>query len=516
MSKFLRGTLILILAGLITRVLGFVNRIVIARLIGDEGVGLFMMAVPTMFLIITATQLGLPVAISKLVAEAEALNDKRKIKKILIVSLSVTSLLSVVFTILLVALAPMIAQTFFTDERTYYPLIAITPVIPIIAVSSIIRGYFHGRQQMKPAAYSQVIEQIVRILLVAVCTKAFLPYGIEYAAAGAMLSAVFGELASLVYMLFMFKLKKHVKVRRHFFKSLKSGKVTFYELMSIALPTTGSRMIGSVSWFLEPIVVAQSLAIAGVTTITATKQYGELTGFALPLLMLPSFITISLSTSLVPAISEAMAQQHFRQIQHRLHQALRLSFVTGGLAVVVLYIFAEPVMQLMYGSAKAAVFVQVMAPFFIFYYFQGPLQAVLQALNLAQAAMINSFIGAAVKIALIFMLATRPGFGIMGAALAIVIGIMLVTLLHLSTVTKAISYKIHIGDYIKGAIVMVLTGSIAHFLYMPFLENGNLAVNTLAAISLTSIIYLIFLYMLKLVTKEEIQRFSALNPFRKR
>jgi stage V sporulation protein B len=516
MSKFLRGTLILILAGLITRVLGFVNRIVIARLIGDEGVGLYMMAVPTLFLIITATQLGLPVAISKLVAEAQALGDNRKTKKILIVSLSITSILSIVFTILLVVFAPIISQAFFTDERTYYPLIAITPVIPIIAISSIIRGYFHGRQQMKPAAYSQVIEQIVRILLVAVCTKAFLPYGIEYAAAGAMLSAVFGELASLVYMLFMFKLKKHIKIRRHFFKSLKNGKITFHELMSIALQTTGSRMIGSFSWFLEPIVVAQSLAIAGVATITATKQYGELTGFALPLLMLPSFITVSLSTSLVPAISEAMAQKQFLQIEHRLHQALRLSFVTGGLAVVVLYVFAEPIMQLMYGSVKAAVFVQVMAPFFIFHYFQGPLQAVLQALNLAQAAMINSFIGAAVKTALIFMLATRPAFGIMGAALAIVIGIMLVTLLHLSTVMKAISYKIHVYDYIKGFIVMLLAGVIGHLAYIHFLQEGNLVYNTLTAITFTSIVYFILLYVFKLITKEEIRRFSALNPFRKR
>lgn len=80
MSKFLQGTIILIIAGLITRVLGFVNRIVVARMIGDEGVGLYMMAVPTLVLVITLTQLGLPVAISKLVAEAEALGDRHKIK----------------------------------------------------------------------------------------------------------------------------------------------------------------------------------------------------------------------------------------------------------------------------------------------------------------------------------------------------------------------------------------------------------------------------------------------------
>ncbi|RBN38264.1 stage V sporulation protein B, partial [Priestia megaterium] len=336
-----------------------------------------------------------------------------------------------------------------TDSRTIYPLLAIIPVIPIIAVSSVIRGYFQGKQQMKPAAYSQIIEQVVRITLIAVCTKAFLPYGIEYAAAGAMLSSVFGELASLFYMVFMFKRKKKITVRRKFFASLHAGKDTFFDLMRIALPTTGSRMIGSISWFLEPIVVAQSLAIAGVATAVATKQYGELTGFALPLLMLPSFVTVSLSTSLVPAISESLAQNQMKQIEYRLHQALRLSFVTGGLAVVVLYVFANPVMELMYGSDKAAIFVKVMAPFFIFYYFQGPLQAVLQALDLAKAAMINSFIGAAVKTSLIFLLATQPNLGIMGAGLAIVVGMMLVTLLHLSTVMKKITYKLHVFEYLR-------------------------------------------------------------------
>ena len=98
MSKFLRGTIILLAAGLITRVLGFINRIVIARFIGEEGVGLYMMAVPTFILAITITQIGLPVAISKNVAEAEAAGDTAKIKKILVVSLATTITLSVIFT----------------------------------------------------------------------------------------------------------------------------------------------------------------------------------------------------------------------------------------------------------------------------------------------------------------------------------------------------------------------------------------------------------------------------------
>lgn len=507
MSKFLKGTMILLAAGLVTRVLGFINRIVIARFIGEEGVGLYMMAFPTMILVVTITQLGLPVAISKNVAEAEAKGDTAKIKKILVVSLATTISLSIVFTPALILLAPLLSDTLFTDERTQLPLMAIAPIVPIIAISSVIRGYFQGRQNMKPAAYSQMIEQVVRISLIALMTKAFLQYGIEYAAAGAMLAAVIGELASLLYLMTTFKLKKKFRVRKQFFKFVSSGKSTFNELMTVALPTTGSKMIGSVAWFFEPIVVAQSLALAGVAAAAATKQYGALTGFAMPLLMLPSFITYSLSTSLVPAISEANSQNNMRLIEYRLQQALRFAFITGGLAVVVLYVLSDQLMEVMYGSSSGSHFIKLMAPFFLFYYYQGPLQATLQALNLARAAMINSLIGAAVKTAVIFLLASQPAFGINGVAMGILTGTVLVTMLHFATVLKAISFTFFIRDYLMTFIAMFLSGGIGFWMLKDLLSPDlNTAVRVIVISSAITSVYIIFLLFFKLIKKSDLIR----------
>ncbi|URM33986.1 stage V sporulation protein B [Cytobacillus firmus] len=512
MSKFLKGTMILLAAGLVTRVLGFINRIVIARFIGEEGVGLYMMAFPTMILVVTITQLGLPVAISKNVAEAEAKGDTAKIKKILIVSLATTISLSIVFTPALILLAPLLSETLFTDNRTHLPLMAIAPIVPIIAVSSVIRGYFQGRQNMKPAAYSQMIEQIVRISLIALMTKAFLPYGIEYAAAGAMLAAVIGELASLLYLMTTFKLKKKFRVRKQFFKYVSSGKGTFNELMTVALPTTGSRMIGSVAWFFEPIVVAQSLALAGVAAAAATKQYGALTGFAMPLLMLPSFITYSLSTSLVPAISEANSQNNMRLIEYRLQQALRFAFITGGLAVVVLYILSDQLMEVMYGSSSGSHFIKLMAPFFLFYYYQGPLQATLQALNLARAAMINSLIGAVVKTAVIFLLASQPAFGINGVAMGILTGTVLVTMLHFATVLKAISFTFFVRDYLKTFIAMIVSGGLGLWMLKDILApDMNTALRVILISAVITIVYIILLLILKLIRKNDLIRIPGIG-----
>ncbi|WP_445490174.1 stage V sporulation protein B [Niallia sp. 03133] len=511
MSKFLKGTMILLVAGLITRVLGFINRIVIARFIGEDGVGLYMMVYPTLILVVTIIQLGLPVAISKNIAEAEAEGNNRKVKSILVVSLATTLTLTLLFTPALFLLAPYLSNTLFTDARTLQPLMAITPIIPIIAVSSVLRGYFQGRQNMRPAATSQVIEQVIRITLIAALTKAFLPLGIEYAAAGAMLASVLGELASLLFLLASFKWKKSFPLRKRFFQYVRNGKNTFQELMQVALPTTGSRMIGSIAWFIEPIVVAHSLSIAGLTAVNATKQYGVLTGFALPLLMLPSFFTQSLSTSLVPAISEAKANNQYKKIEYLLQQALRFTFMTGGLAVVVLYVLADPLMNVMYHSSRGTTFIQLMAPFFILNYYQGPLQAALQALNLARAAMINSFIGAAVKTAVILFLARRPEFGIYGVAIALIVGFILVTMLHFATIIKTISFTIFVRDYLKMIFIIFFTAYIGIKL-TKMMTLFSLPVKVMLITCLLSMIYTILLLILKLVKKEDLQKVPWIGP----
>ncbi|WP_156291171.1 stage V sporulation protein B [Oceanobacillus salinisoli] len=512
-QTFLQGAIVLIIAGMITRFLGFINRIVVARLMGEEGVGLYMMALPTLFLVMTLTQLGLPVAISKRVAEADAVGDQKKVKRILVVSLMITSITSILFTVVMVLGAPFIATTLLTDERTLLPLIAISPIVPITAVSAVLRGYFQGKQNMKPQSFAQVIEQLVRITCVALFINLLLPYGVEYAAAGAMISVILGELASLLFMVYSFKRKKPVKIRTNFFSFLKSSKETMKELFSIALPSTGSRMIGSISNFLEPILVAQSLAIAGVTTTLATKQYGELTGYVLPLLYLPTFITHSLAIALVPNISEAEAKNNRKLIHYRIHQSIRISFASGAIATVVLTLFSVQILTYMYGTGNASSFIMLMAPFYMLLYIQSPLQAALQALDLAKPAMWNSFIGATVKFAVLFVLASNPKFGIMGVAIAMCVGVVLITLLHLITLQKAIHYYIPFKDICKMILLLLLTFGAGNFLknmYEAFPSNIILFLLTLIILV---IVYIIFLIFLRFLTREELQQVPFLQKW---
>ena len=503
MSKFFQGTLILLVAGFITKILGFINRIVVARIIGGEGVGLYMMALPSLFLVITITQLGLPVAIAKYVAEANAARDEKRIRKILVVSLATTVSISLVFTPALIMLAPWLSTVLFTDSRVLLPLIAIAPIIPIAAVSAVIRGYFQGKQNMRPSAYSQILEQASRIVLIYFMTNAFLPYGIEYAAAAALFSSVIGELISLLYLLTLFKIHKRFRLRKRFFASVAKGRDTLKQLLGIALPSTGSRLISNISWFFEPIIVAQSLAIAGVSATLATRQYGELMGYAWPLLMLPSFIMSALSTSLVPAVSEADARGNMGLVARRLHQSLRITFITGCLAVVILFVFADPIMNVMYGKTNAAIYITFLAPIFIFAYYQMPLQAVLQAMNMAKSAMVNSTVGAVVKLSMIFILSSQPQFGIMGTAIGIGCGIVAVTFLHFATIAKRIQLSLNIKSYLMILAAAFLAGAAGKMLY----ANLEHSLSLYLSIGCLCITYAFILFASRTVTKAEVMSF---------
>src|SRR5699024_4670455 len=158
-------------------------------------------------------------------------------------------------------------------HRIIYPLYAIGPVIPIMAISGLLKGYFQGMQNMRPQSFALVIEQIVRIACVILLIQLLLPFGLEFAAAGAMISVIFGEFASLLYIVYIFKKQKNIRIRKNFFAFIGSSTQTIKELFSIAIPSTGSRLINSFSMFLEPIIITQSLALAGISSALATKQY---------------------------------------------------------------------------------------------------------------------------------------------------------------------------------------------------------------------------------------------------
>jgi stage V sporulation protein B len=459
---------------------------------------------------IVITTAGLPVAISKLVSEAEARGENGRIRSILAVSLLVVVISGGVITLLVLVGAPWIARTLLTDERALYALLGMVPIIPVIAVSSVFRGYFQGRQNMSPYALSTIIEQTVRIFTVLLLARYLLPYGIEYAAAGAMIGMVIGELAGMSFLIYSYckdpkrpSLLPEGRIISPGIKTLSLFGSTFRDLMRIAVPVTASRFVGSLAYAVEPVIVSQSLAIAGVATTMATAMYGQLEGMAIPLIFFPAFITYALSVSLVPAISEAAAQNQTAMVEYRLQQAIRLSLVVSAPSAVVLFVLAKPLSLLLYHQDVSRL-MQILAPFTVIHALQGPFASVLQGLDHAREAMRNSIIGAVAKTVLIFLLTSRPELTIDGVALAINCGILIVTLLHFLSLARVTPLTLKLGEGIKLTVASLATGWVTHEIWM--LHPAPLEARLLIAGGGAVSVYLALLFLLNLVRKDDVIR----------
>ena len=510
-QTFLQGAVILLAAGIVNRLLGFVPRIALPRMIGAEGVGLIQLVYPFLIVALTVITGGLPLAVAKLVAEAEARGDEARVRRVLVTALALAGGFSMVAAGVCYALSDWVAERIMTDGRVRGPFLAMLPALPVVAVSSVWRGYFQGRHNMIPSAVSQTVETLVRIALTLFFAWLFLPGGLEQAAAGAVLGMVAGEIAGLLSLWFWFRGEREriaaAKRPAGAASAFPSGSMPSVtrRLIAIAAPVTGSRMIGSLSYLLESILTARSLAAAGVATALATAQYGALQGMIVPLLAFPGALTYSLAVSLVPSLAESAVRDDAATIRKRLHQSLRLAVAAGAPFAMLMGVLAEPICSLLYGQSDIAGLLRLLAPFSIFLYMQPPLQAALQALDRPGVALMNSLFGAAVKLALIVQLASDIRFGIRGAAIAMGVNMALVTLLHWVSVARLTGLRLRPADFVKIGAGAVPAGAAALWIW----NLGALpadALNLIAAAAVAASLYVLALVPLGVVDRHDAAR----------
>lgn len=507
-QSLVKGAFVLTAAAFITRILIFANTVIQSRLLGPEGIGLKKMVMPFMGLMMTLTTIGLPVAISKLVAEADAQGNGKKVKKILIVSLTLTGSLSTAVIMLSILSGRAFSSYFLTDPRSYYSFMALIPMIPLGAVSGVLKGYFRGMQTMNPLALSQVIEQIARIGFTFVLVQRLIPYGIEYAAAGTVFSSVIGEAFSLLFLSDMFVRthRRRFQVPQSVLPHLSKGKTVLMELFQTGLPTAGSGFIMSAARSLQPILITKSLAAAGVSSVLITKQYGMLTGFVMPLIFFPAFINQSLKVTLVPAISEANAKNNIRLIQRRINQAMGAALLVGVPSTIFLYLFSFELMTVIYHSPQTAALLKVTAPFYILNYIQTPLESALVGLGKAKRIMINNFISAGITLLLIYPLASNPKLGIFGVVYALSLGELIETLLHFYFVVQFIGFSLDLSNILRIIAAGIFMGLGSEIIFAILDRGLQVGYRTLISILLSLLIYLVLLVYLKVIGRNDIIR----------
>jgi len=415
-EKFINSVIILLIGGLLTKLLGMLIKIIMSRRIGTEGLGLYMMVLPTFSLFIGIGQFGLPTALSKLVAEKRK-NNIRLFFSILPIAL----IINLVLIITIIIIAPVLANTLLHDSRCYLPILAIAVVIPFTSLSSICRSYFFGKEQMAPHVISNLVEDIVRLTLMILGIPFFLPKGLEYAVCYIILSNVVSEGISIL-ILFLF-LPKKIQIKK---EDLLPKKDYMKESLSIGIPNTTGRLLGSIGYFLEPILLTTTLLAVGYSSKYITMEYGILSGYVMPLLLLPSFFTMAISQALLPVVSREYTRKNYKFVKRKIKQTILYSLAIGIPVTIFFITLPELPLKLIYHTKEGISYMRFLAPVCLFQYIQSPLSSCLDAMGKSKDAMVATTLGVITRSSLLVILSLLK-IGLWGLIIAISINVFVVT-----------------------------------------------------------------------------------------
>lgn len=434
-SKFLQGALILTIAGLLVKVLGSVNRILLSRLLGGEGIGLYQIAYPIYLLIIAISAAGVPTAISIMVAKLVAKKDYKGARRIFKVSAGLMVVAGAGFALILYLAANwLITAEIIRDTRAYYALMALIPAVFFATILASFRGYFQGYQNMTPPAVSQILEQLVRVTVMLALAYYFLPRGLEYAAAGAAFGAVPGSITGIIILSFFYY--RHKEMWQLPLDACPTGEESTVgeiakDIIKLAIPVSCANLMLPVVNGLDMLIVPGRLEIAGFTVKEATTAFGYLAGMALPLVTMSTIPTTSIAAAVVPAISEAKTLGKTEEIKNKAIMGLRLSAIITWPAALGIWALAYPISVLLYGTTKAAPVISQMAPSIFFFGMQQVTTGILQGMGFTFMPMINMLISVVIKAVALWHWTAVPAYNIVGAAWAADLNFSVAALLNI-------------------------------------------------------------------------------------
>ncbi len=423
-NLFIKSTLILICSGFLTKILGFIIKVIYTRIIGEYGISLYAIAAPTYSLLLTIATLAIPISISKLVSE----NKGRSIR--ILTSAAFLILFINFILILIILLTRNFLATSLLKEPLASPiLLAFALTLPFVSISSVLKGYFAGKQNMVPHATSNIIEQIIRLIIIIIVLPILMKKSVMHAVIGLILLTIASEISSII--VFLFFIPKHINFKTNLLPSKKHTK----DILNISVPTVSSRIIGNIGYFLEPIILTNLLLFSGYPSSYILREYGAYNAYSLALLTMPGFFIAAISTSLLPEISKFHGENNDKMIKRRIHQSIIFALLIGIFFSFIIFTFRDTLLFSLYNTTSGSDYIKVLAPFFVLFYLEGVLTSSLQALGYAKTTMNITLWGVILKL-LVMAILSLCHIGIYSLVVAEIINILFVVFLNFKYLKK--------------------------------------------------------------------------------
>ena len=288
---------------------------------------------------------------------------------------------------------------------------------------------------MLPHVISNVLEDIIRLILIIIGIPLFINKGIEIAVTFVILTNIISELSSILVLFFF--LPKNFTIKK---SDLVFNKKYTKEALNISVPSTISRLIASFGYFLEPIILTSVLTYCGYSNNYILNEYGIITGYALPLILLPSFFTLALSQALLPVISKATSNGNFSFAKRKTKQAILLSLLIGVPASCLLFLFPEFFLKTIYNTTKGANYIRILAPISFLQYLEAPLAFCLQAMGKAKIELKTTIIGTFIRTSGLFLFSLLK-IGMWSLVIATSLNIIFTSFYNYRAVKKNLNHR---------------------------------------------------------------------------
>ena len=515
---FMKGVVILLLSQFIIKILGLVYRMYITNRegFGDKGNAIYSSGFQIYALLLTISSIGVPNAISKLVSERVAIGDNRGAHKIFKIAVVTFGFIGFLCSMFLYLGADVIATNWLQIPEAELSLVALAPSIFFVAIISVIKGYFNGRECIKVTAKTQSIEQVFKTLLTIIIVEIvaiFTGMDTTVMAAGANLATTLSSVLCFFYLhLYYTSVKSEIarEVKNTVNYQYKSIRKTIKEIFSVSIPMSLTPILATINKNIDSMTVVRGLK-KFVTESVAKAEYGILSGKVDTLVALPMSFNVAFITALVPAVSSAKARGGIENVKKRIEFSILITILIGLPCTVGMIIFAEPILQLLFPNQESGGFIlQVSATSILFIVLEQTISGVLQGIGKTMVPAFALFIGVIVKLILnLILIPINPNEfifgGTAGAAASTTICHFISFIIGMKIMQSSINLKLNIKNYIFKPIIattIMAIGSIFTYNYLIGMISEKMC--TIISVAFACVLYAISVIILKIFSKENI------------
>ena len=512
-QNFLHGAALLALATAIVKLIGAFYKIPLKMVIGDQGYGYFVTAYDIYSVLLLISTAGLPVAMSRMVSQANAMGHSNQVRRIYKTARAIFLCLGLASSLLMVFGSRWLAETVLRQPNAAYAIACLGPSALFMGIIATFRGFFQGHGNMRPTSTSQVLEAafklIVGLALAFVLMSQF--QSVPLAAAGAILGVTVSCVISAIFLYSKFRPAYNALAQSDDVPM--SYRAAAKGLLAVAIPITiGSAGLQFLTIIEQRLYMGQLLDSLGLAQDAADTLKG-IYSMSMTIYNMPCAFISPITISVLPAITAALTVSDTKGVRETEESAARVTSLITMPCSVGLFILARPVMSLLggYDGWKLDLAANLMRLLSVCIFLQGTIQytnAVMQAHGFAHIPVINMLSTGVCKLLVVYLLVGNPNIGILGAPMGAVMGYTVIMTLNLLSIRRVVPQKPRLLRNILRSLPPALIMGAAVFLCYTLLirilgEGGSRIILCGVPIAVGGCVYLLCAVLFKSITAED-------------